>query len=146
MSEDEDDDQYDPEQDQTSDEEDPDVTDDQREVFKSRKGDISWLSSPLQTQSRAPTENILRMTPGPTRYAVSHAQDIKSAFELFFTRPIQNILLEMTNMEERRVFGDSWTEKHSSMPTWDCCFLRGYTDPVMKLRPAYGIEVIGMVK
>uniref|UniRef100_A0AAY4CC11 C2 domain-containing protein n=1 Tax=Denticeps clupeoides TaxID=299321 RepID=A0AAY4CC11_9TELE len=75
VSVDEDDVQYDPEQDQTSNEEDPDVTDDQKEVFKSRKGDISWLSSPLQTQSRAPTENILRMTPGPTRYVVSHAQD-----------------------------------------------------------------------
>ncbi|XP_049323545.1 piggyBac transposable element-derived protein 4-like [Astyanax mexicanus] len=110
VSEEEDDVQYDPEQDQTSDEEDPDVTDAQGEVFKSKKGDISWLSSPPQTQARAPMENILRMTPGPTRYAVSHAQDIKSTFELFFPRPIQSILLEMTNMEGRRVFGDSWTE------------------------------------
>ncbi|XP_063049276.1 piggyBac transposable element-derived protein 4-like [Engraulis encrasicolus] len=90
VSEDEDVVEYDPEQDQTSDEEDPDVTDAQAEVFK------------------ALAENILRKTPGPTRYAVSRAQDIKSAFE--FVRPIQNILLEMTNMEGRRVFGDSWTE------------------------------------
>ncbi|GLD62735.1 piggyBac transposable element-derived protein 4-like protein [Lates japonicus] len=110
VSEDEDEVQYDPEQDHTSDEEDPDVTDAEREVFKSRKGDVSWSSSPLDTQCREPRENILKMTPGPTRYAVSHAQDIKSTFELFFPQPLQKILLEMTNMEGRRVFGDSWME------------------------------------
>lgn len=50
------------------------------------------------------------MTPGPTRFAVTHTQDIKSTFELFFLQPLQKILLEMTNMEGRRVFGDSSME------------------------------------
>lgn len=81
--------QYDPEQDHTSDKEDPNVTDDEREVFKSRKGYVSWPSSPLDTQSRALRENILKTIPVPTRYAVLHAQDIKSMFELFFPQCLQ---------------------------------------------------------
>lgn len=64
MPEEENDVQYDPEQKDTSDkEEDTDDTDAQREVFKSRKGYISWPSKLYNTQGRASTENII-MTPG----------------------------------------------------------------------------------
>ena len=51
-----------------------------KEVFKSRKGDISWSSGPHDIQCRAPTENMIKMTPGLTRYAALHAQDIKENF------------------------------------------------------------------
>ena len=72
---------YDSEQGNMSDDEDSDVTDAVREIFKSRKGDFLWSSSPLHTQCMAQRENILKMIPGPTRCAVSHAQDIKSTFD-----------------------------------------------------------------
>ena len=46
--------------------------------------------------------------PGPTRFAVGHVQDIKSSFELLIPDSVQNIILDMTNLEWRRVFGDQW--------------------------------------
>ncbi len=48
------------------------------------------------------------MVPGPTRYAVSHVQDIKSAFELFITPSVETNILEiyLTNLEGSRVYGD----------------------------------------
>lgn len=39
------------------------------------------------------------MVPGPTRYAVSHVEDIEPSFELFVTPSIENIVLQMTNLE-----------------------------------------------
>ena len=50
------------------------------------------------------------MVPGPNRYAVSRVQDIKSAFELFITPSIKKDILEMINLEGRRVYGDRWTD------------------------------------
>lgn len=41
---------------------------------------------------------------------LSHVQDIKTAFQLFIPPSVEMILLEMTNMEGRRVFGNSWME------------------------------------
>ncbi|XP_056102977.1 piggyBac transposable element-derived protein 4-like [Rhinichthys klamathensis goyatoka] len=79
--------------------------------FTSKNGEIIWSSSPpLQTPGRARAEEIIRRTPGPTRYAISRAEDIKSTFELYFPRSIQTILVTMTNMEGRRVYGDQWKE------------------------------------
>ncbi|KAJ8409884.1 hypothetical protein AAFF_G00209250 [Aldrovandia affinis] len=69
---------------------------------------MSWSSIPYETHGKAQAENIIRMTPGPTRFAISCVQDIKSAFELFIPESIQKILIDMTNMEGRRVFKDNW--------------------------------------
>ncbi|XP_024151020.1 piggyBac transposable element-derived protein 4-like [Oryzias melastigma] len=59
---------------------------------------------------RARVENIIKMTPGPTRYAASRVDDIKSSFQLFLPESIEGIILEMTNLEGKRVFGDTWRE------------------------------------
>ncbi|XP_038553198.1 piggyBac transposable element-derived protein 4-like [Micropterus salmoides] len=40
--------------------------------------------------------------PGPTPYALSLVSDIPSAFELFFTRAIRALVLEMTNLHAER--------------------------------------------
>ena len=48
------------------------------------------------------------MTPGPTRYATSRVDDIKSSFQLFLPESIVEILLAMTNLEGGRVFADTW--------------------------------------
>ena len=48
------------------------------------------------------------MTPGPTRYATSGVDDIKSSFQLFLPESIVEIILAMTNLEGGRVFADTW--------------------------------------
>lgn len=53
---------------------------------------------------------VIRMIPGPTLMAVTHVQDIMSNFELFIPDTIQKIILDCTNLEERRVFGERWKE------------------------------------
>lgn len=52
----------------------------------------------------------MKMTPGPTRYVTSHVDDIKSSFQLFLPESTEGIILEMTNLEGKRVFGDTWRE------------------------------------
>ncbi|XP_041791116.1 piggyBac transposable element-derived protein 4-like [Chelmon rostratus] len=47
---------------------------------------------------------------GPTRYAISRADSIKSTFHLFMSEEIEEVVLQMTNTEGRRVYGDKWDE------------------------------------
>ncbi|XP_056155945.1 piggyBac transposable element-derived protein 4-like [Lampris incognitus] len=111
VSEDKDDVEYVPEHDEdTSDEEVGLDEREQQEVFMSRNGKMAWSKIPYETKGRAQAQNIIRMTPGPTRFAVSYVQDIKTAFGLFIPQSIQTILIEMRNLEGRRVFGNSWKE------------------------------------
>ena len=77
------------------------------DTIPSKNGKIIWSLSPLQQQGRLSAANVIRMVQGPTRYAVSHVEDIKSSFELFITPSIENIVLGMTNLEGKRVYGDS---------------------------------------
>ncbi len=76
------------EEEQSSDFEDPaevDVT------FWSKDGNLSWSSSPTEKKGRLSTENVIKMTPGLTKYATSRIEDIKSCFNLFLAEPIENI-------------------------------------------------------
>ncbi|KAL4008155.1 hypothetical protein ACER0C_002007 [Sarotherodon galilaeus] len=70
------------------------------ETFKSKSGYLFWSSS-LQDRGGSP---------GPTQYAISHVDDIKSSFQLFLPESIEGIILEMTNLEGKRVFGDTCRE------------------------------------
>ena len=79
-------------------------------TFMSKNGEIQWSSSPNIRQTRMSAENIIKTVPGPTRMAVTRVTDIKSAFELVMPNSIQKIILEMTNLEGRRVFGEKWKE------------------------------------
>ncbi|XP_048853943.1 piggyBac transposable element-derived protein 4-like [Brienomyrus brachyistius] len=78
------------------------------EIFMSRKGQIEWSSSPKIAQPRSPTK--LKMKPGPTRMAVSRVHDIRSAFELFISDSIQQVVLNMTNLEGKRIISKKWKE------------------------------------
>ncbi|XP_067088064.1 piggyBac transposable element-derived protein 4-like [Osmerus mordax] len=79
------------------------------EIWMSKKYEIEWSSCPKNEPPRM-AANVIRMQPGPTRMAVTHVQDTKSAFELFITDSIQKIILDSTNLEGRRVFGERWKE------------------------------------
>lgn len=88
---------------ETSDEED---AHEEPDTYLSRNGSICWTSL---TPPAKYSKTALDMTPGITRYACSHAENIKSTFELFLTEEIQEIVLEMTNVEGRRVYAE-WTD------------------------------------
>ncbi|XP_047241326.1 piggyBac transposable element-derived protein 4-like [Girardinichthys multiradiatus] len=104
VSEEEDEEEYNPEPDESSskEEENPKA---ERETFLSKNGKITWSSA---AYGRHAEQNIIKMTPGPTRYAVSHAHDILSTFYLFITPAIDKIILRMTNLEGFRKYEDSW--------------------------------------
>ncbi|XP_027874871.1 piggyBac transposable element-derived protein 4-like [Xiphophorus couchianus] len=79
-------------------------------TFMSKNGEIQWSSSPTKHLGKQCAENIIKTVPGPTRMAVTRVTDIKSVFELFMPNAIQKIILQMTNLEGRRVFGENWKE------------------------------------
>ena len=81
-------------------------------TFQSKDGNLLWYSSPQDRGGRARGENIIRMTPGPTRYATSRVDDIKSSFQLYLPESIVEIILAMTNLEGGvclRTHGRHWT-------------------------------------
>lgn len=54
--------------------------------YESKNGEIIWTATaPTQTPGRAPAEQVMKMTPGPTRFACSRVDNVRSAFELFFS-------------------------------------------------------------
>ncbi|KAK7120985.1 hypothetical protein R3I94_020837 [Phoxinus phoxinus] len=78
-------------------------------TYQSKNGNILWTSTtPSERRGRLPTHRVIKMTPGPTRFACSNAKDIISTFELFFPDPIKKIMIEMSNLEGKRVFGKAW--------------------------------------
>ncbi|KAM4613310.1 piggyBac transposable element-derived protein 4-like [Polymixia lowei] len=79
-------------------------------TFQSKNGNLLWHSSPQERGGRVRQIDIGSMTPGPTRYAVSHVDDIKSSFLLFLPKSIEKIILDMTNLKGRCVFGERWKE------------------------------------
>ena len=75
-------------------------------TWASKDGNIKW--SPHQSRGRLSPSNVIKMTPGPTRFAVTQVDDNQSAFQLFIATPIESIILEMINLEGRRVFQEKW--------------------------------------
>ena len=71
--------------------------------------EIEWSSS-LRNEPSRMAVNVIRMQPGPMRMVVTHVQNIKSSFELFIPDTNQNIILDCTHLEGRRVFGERWKE------------------------------------
>ncbi|XP_053351170.1 piggyBac transposable element-derived protein 4-like [Clarias gariepinus] len=77
-------------------------------TWTSRDGIIKWSTSPHLSQGRLSSSNVIKMTPGPTRFAITRADDIQSTFQLFISPPIERIILDMSNLEGRRVFQEKW--------------------------------------
>lgn len=53
---------------------------------------------------------LIKMVPGPIRFAVSHVQDIKTAFELFIRPSIEKYILQMMNLEGKRMYEGNWED------------------------------------
>ncbi|XP_069017652.1 piggyBac transposable element-derived protein 4-like [Embiotoca jacksoni] len=109
VSEEEDGEEYNPDHDESaSEDEEQEIP--PGETLLSKNGKITWSSaSYARGPSRAggPPEGT-EAEPGPTAYAASHARDIASTFSLFVTPAIEKIILEMTNLQGFRRYGEGW--------------------------------------
>jgi len=57
------------------------------QTFTSKNGQITWSTTPpSQGPGRASAARVTKLTPGPTRYACSRVEDIKSSFYCFFQK------------------------------------------------------------
>ncbi|KAK0148844.1 PiggyBac transposable element-derived protein 4 [Merluccius polli] len=102
---------YDEEESSTDEEEMEEEDAAEEEYFQSNYEKLIWSSTPPSDGRRMLiAERAERETSshGPTAYARSWISDIKSTFELFLPKPIEQIVLNMTNKEGRRVYGREW--------------------------------------
>ena len=92
------------------------------------------IEPPMQL-GRYKKANVIRAAPGVTRYASSLIHDIKSCFETIFQRKI----IEMTNIEGKRVYKEEWKDIY-------ICTFQAYVGllllaaRMMNLQRIYGIE------
>ncbi|KAM4016931.1 LOW QUALITY PROTEIN: piggyBac transposable element-derived protein 4-like [Anomaloglossus baeobatrachus] len=114
VSEEEDDVEYQPEDTDSSDQSDEEVTSAEAapaERFKSKSGKISWSAVPPDIHGRADAANVIKMTPGITRFAVTRVSDIKTCFDLFMPLSIKKVIIAMTNLR-KKVHGNMWNDLH----------------------------------
>ncbi|XP_069612129.1 piggyBac transposable element-derived protein 4-like isoform X3 [Ranitomeya imitator] len=76
--------------------------------INSKNKHVVWKLQPPAPTGRRSSSNVITDTPGPTRYAIARIDDIQSAFLLFINIAMQNILIQMTNIEGKKVYGDKW--------------------------------------
>ncbi|KAK5887851.1 hypothetical protein CesoFtcFv8_016412 [Champsocephalus esox] len=70
---------------------------------------LTWSSLPYSSSSSSSSSSPSSSSPGgPTAHAAAHARDIESAFRLFVTPAIERVVLDMTNLEGARRYGDAW--------------------------------------
>lgn len=82
--------------------------------IQSKNGTIEWLLEPPQQQGRLSSANVIKNTPGITRYATSRITDVKSAFTTIFNSNIEKEIIKMTNIEGERVFNQKWKSLDSA--------------------------------
>ena len=115
VSEERDDVEYQPEDTDTSDQSDEEVTGAEAapapaETFKSKSCNICWSSVPPDIHGRAAAANVIKMTLGITRFAVTRASDIKTSFNLFKPLSLIKFIIAMTNLEGKKVDGNMWND------------------------------------
>lgn len=77
--------------------------------YKSTKGDVVWQKKSTGARKYAP-QNVMRQQPGPTAYAVRRSNNLVETFQLFVTPRMMDIIIQMSNKEGRRVYGDEWKD------------------------------------
>lgn len=78
------------------------------DLVPSKDGNIQWSRKPIPRRGRFSSQNIIKVTPGITRYASSGIRDIKSSFEAIFFSGIESEIIKMTNIEGLREYGNKW--------------------------------------
>ena len=84
--------------------------------ISSKDNEITWKYSQPTQIGRASLCNIIRQSPGITRFAANRIIDIRSSFELLFHSSIQSYIIKMTNIEGEKIFGNKWA------PIDEICF------------------------
>uniref|UniRef100_A0A3P9MKV5 PiggyBac transposable element-derived protein domain-containing protein n=1 Tax=Oryzias latipes TaxID=8090 RepID=A0A3P9MKV5_ORYLA len=112
-SENEDDVEYQLEETDTTDQSEEEVTGAEAapaESFQSKRGNIRWSTVPPDVHGRTAAANIIKMTPGVTRFAVTRVSDIKSCFKLFLPLSLKKVIIAMTNLEGKKVHDNTWKD------------------------------------
>jgi hypothetical protein len=79
-------------------------------MYVSKNGRELWMKTPYAATGRLANHNVLKVKPGPTAYARRNADTPVKALQLFFTREIQNMIIQRSNEEGARVFGEEWSD------------------------------------
>ncbi|XP_070607652.1 piggyBac transposable element-derived protein 4-like, partial [Erythrolamprus reginae] len=73
----------------------------------SKNRDVTWFSKYNHTRKLS-AANVITTTPGPTRFAISRASDILSTFLLFLNVTITDMIIKMSNIEGKNIYGANW--------------------------------------
>ena len=101
-------------------------SEDDRDNVQSRERKITWSAEPFPQHGRTSSANIIKLTPGPTRYAISRIDDIRSSFQVIMNNNLSDIVLKMTNIEGQRCMvttGKIWMQLHSKHTLVFYCWL-----------------------
>jgi hypothetical protein len=71
---------------------------------------LTSKDDPIVNGDRRRVSNVLKIAPGPTRYANRQADTVRSSFELFIRKTLVEIICKWTNKEGRRVYKDKWND------------------------------------
>lgn len=74
----------------------------------SKNGEFVWSRTPLEVRGRLSSANLIKLTPGITRYASNRINTFRSSFDLFLNKRIKSIILKQTNIEGSSRFGNEW--------------------------------------
>ncbi|KAL1241328.1 E3 ubiquitin-protein ligase [Trichinella spiralis] len=78
-------------------------------ALMSKNGSMQWYSSPMK-KDRLAESNVIKLPPGPTHYAIAKIADIRSSFALFISSRMEKIILQMKNLEGKRLYKDAWKQ------------------------------------
>ncbi|KAF8778013.1 hypothetical protein HNY73_014788 [Argiope bruennichi] len=76
--------------------------------IQSKNREIKWKLDPLPHSSQSTADNIIKTTPGVTRYTTTKISDVKSAFDIVFNSTIENEIINMTNIGRKKVYRKMW--------------------------------------
>ncbi|XP_041653753.1 piggyBac transposable element-derived protein 4-like [Cheilinus undulatus] len=97
----------------TEDEEDTEDTEDTEDPGSGWVGKNGQVWFPTNTETTHFTQPARGLTPGPTHYAIVRVHNLESAFNLFFTTEMMDLIIKMTNLNGNRT-AKSWTNVDST--------------------------------
>ena len=69
----------------------------------------TWQTTPFASNAdSAAAHNVIRQSPGPTRFAKSQCSEISDNFTLFLQSSLRKTTCQWTNHEGAIVYGSSW--------------------------------------
>ena len=83
-------------------------SEDDRDNVQSKDRKITWTAEPFPQNGRTSSENIIKLTPSPTRHAIYRIDEKRSSCQVIMNNNLSDIVLKMTNIEGQRVYGDNW--------------------------------------